>query len=62
MRPLPTARHYFVRLYRLMARKTIDLGVKKGSLAEDEAQHLLDLLESPEFPPDSMPLPPEDEG
>ena len=45
----------FARLYRLMARKTIDLGVKKGSLAEEDAQHLFDLLEGPDFPAEGTP-------
>ena len=45
----------FARLYRLMARKTIDLGVKKGSLAEEDAQHLFDLLEGPDFPAEGAP-------
>lgn len=51
----------FVRLYRIMARKTIDLGIKKGSLAEDEAQHLLELLEGPDFSGDDVSFPPDDD-
>jgi len=43
------------RLYRLMARKTISLGVAKGSLEKEDARKLLDLLGGPDFPGEGAP-------
>lgn len=45
----------FARLYRVMARKTIDLGVKKGTLDQEDADHLLELLRGPDFPAEGTP-------
>ncbi len=45
----------FVRLYRLLARKTIDVATAKGSLEDEDAQKLLDLLDTPEFPGEGRP-------
>lgn len=55
LRALETMPGDFARLYRIMARKTIDLGVKKGSLAEEDAEHLFDLLQGPDFPEEGTP-------
>jgi predicted short-subunit dehydrogenase-like oxidoreductase (DUF2520 family) len=40
------------RLYRHLARKTVELAVRKGTLGREDADKLLELLSGPEFPPE----------
>jgi predicted short-subunit dehydrogenase-like oxidoreductase (DUF2520 family) len=44
-------------LYRLLARRTVDVGLRKGSLSREDADALLDLLAPPDRPDASAPPP-----
>ena len=39
-----------VRLYRSLARKTVEIALQKGSLENEDAQRILDLLDRPAIP------------
>lgn len=39
-----------VRLYRGLARKTVEIALKKGNLEPDDARRILELLERPDYP------------
>jgi predicted short-subunit dehydrogenase-like oxidoreductase (DUF2520 family) len=39
-----------LRLYRHLARKTVDIAIAKGSLSSGEAERILELLAGPEYP------------
>ena len=49
----------FVRLYRHLARKTIDIALRKGSVSKDDAGRMLELLETPDWLPPFEGPPPE---
>ena len=44
------------RLYRHLARKTVEIAVAKGSLRAEDAERLLAILDAPDFPPELGPL------
>ncbi len=55
LRALETMPGDMARLYRQLARKTVEVAKAKGSLEEDDAQKLLDLLGGPDFPGEGRP-------
>ena len=55
LRALETMPGDMARLYRQLARKTIDIAIAKGTLEAEDAQTLLDLLGGPDFPGEGKP-------